>query len=123
MCKPSLVAVVDDDESVRDSLPDLLKELGFCSKAFESGEEFLASDCIGETKCLILDITMPGMSGRDLLEELKRRGIGIPVVFITADQDATTRPRLIELGAVECLFKPFSDTVLRDALRAALQLT
>jgi FixJ family two-component response regulator len=116
----SLVSVVDDDESVRESLPDLLKEFGFAARAFSSPEEFLASDCVRQTKCLILDIAMPGMSGPDLQRELKLRGHGIPIIFITASTDKTVRPRLLELGAVECLFKPFSDTALLEALNLAL---
>jgi FixJ family two-component response regulator len=116
-----LVSVVDDDESVRESLPDLLGEFGFAVRAFSSAEEFLASDCIEQTKCLILDIAMPGMSGPDLQRELKRRGQKIPIVFITAHGDNTVRPRLLEQGAVDCLFKPFSDTALREALNAALR--
>jgi FixJ family two-component response regulator len=121
MFKRSLVAVVDDDESVRGSLPDLLKEFGFAAKAFDSAEEFLASDCVREAKCLILDIAMPRMSGPDLLHELKRRGVRTPIVFITAQADETVRSRLLGQGAVECLFKPFSDTTLRDAVYAALR--
>ena len=121
MLKRSLVAVVDDDESVRESLPDLLKEFGFAAEAFESAEEFLASDCVRKAKCLILDIAMPGMSGPDLLHELKRRGIRTPIVFITAQADGTVRSHLLGMGAVECLFKPFSDTALRDAVHAALR--
>jgi FixJ family two-component response regulator len=121
MLKRSLVAVVDDDESLRESLPDLLEEFGFAAKAFESAEEFLASDCVREAKCLILDIAMPGMSGPDLQNELKRRGVGTPIVFITAKADETARPHLLRQGAVECLFKPFSDTALRDAVHAALR--
>jgi CheY-like chemotaxis protein len=117
---PALVSVVDDDESVRESLPDLLKEFGFAARAFSSPEEFLASDCFGQTKCLILDIAMPGMSGPDLQRELKLRGQEIPVVFITASTDKSIRPQLLEQGAVECLFKPFSDTALLEALNAAL---
>jgi FixJ family two-component response regulator len=116
----SLVSVVDDDESVRESLPDLLRELGFAVRAFSSAEEFLASDCVGQTRCLILDIAMPGMSGPDLQRELTRRGQEIPVVFITAQKDETVRPRLLGQGAVECLFKPFSDTELLEAVNAAL---
>jgi len=122
MSKGSLVAVVDDDESVRESLPDLLRELGFAATAFGSAEAFLASDCVGATRCLILDIVMPGMTGPDLQQELRRRGTGIPIVFITANADASARPRLLEQGAVECLFKPFSDTELRDAVNSALRL-
>jgi FixJ family two-component response regulator len=121
MFKRSLLAVVDDDESVRESLPDLLREFGFAAKAFKSAEEFLASDCVRKAKCLILDIAMPGMSGPDLLNELKRRGVRTPIVFITAQAEETVRSRLLGLGAVDCLFKPFSDTALRDAVYAALR--
>lgn len=116
-----LISVVDDDESVRESLPDLLRELGFAAQAFSSVEEFLASDCIGQTRCLVLDVTMPGMSGPDLQQELTRRRQEIPIVFITAHRDEAVRPRLLERGAVECLFKPFSETALLDALNAALR--
>jgi FixJ family two-component response regulator len=116
----SLVVVVDDDESVRESLPDLLAEFGFAVRAFSSPEEFLACDCLGQTKCLILDIAMPGMSGPDLQRELKARRREIPIIYITASTDKTVRPRLLEQGAVECLIKPFSDTALLAALKAAL---
>ena len=119
MAKGSLVSVVDDDESVRESLPDLLRQFGFTAQAFSSAEAFLASDFINQTRCLILDIAMPGMSGPDLQRELTRRRQKIPVVFITANADRTVRRRLLEQGAVECLFKPFSDTALLDALNAA----
>lgn len=117
----SLVAVVDD-ESVRESLPDLLRELGYAVRAFSSAEDFLASDFVGQAKCLILDIAMPGMTGPDLQRELKLRRQEIPVVFITARRDETVRPRALEQGAVECLFKPFSERALVDALNAALHL-
>lgn len=116
-----LVSIVDDDESVRESLPDLLREFGFAARAFSSAEEFLASDFIGQTRCMLLDITMPGMSGPDLQQELKRRRQEIPIIFITAQRDETVRSRLIEHGAAECLFKPFSETALLDALNAALR--
>jgi FixJ family two-component response regulator len=118
----SLVSVVDDDESVRESLPDLLREFGFAVQAFSSAEAFLASDYVVQTRCLILDVAMPGMTGPDLQRELKRRGQPIPIVFITAHRDDTVRPRLIELGAAECLFKPFSDAALQEALKAALRV-
>jgi FixJ family two-component response regulator len=117
----SLVSVVDDDESVRESLPDLLREFGFEAQAFSSAEEFLASDSIGQTRCLILDIAMPGMSGPDLQRELALRRQQIPIVFVTACGDETVRPRLLAQGAVECLFKPFSETDLLEALNAALR--
>ena len=117
----SLVAVVDDDESLRESLPDLLKEFGFAAQAFASAEEFLASDDLDRAKCLILDVAMPGMSGPELKRELTRRRREIPVVFMTAHWDQSTRPRLLALGAVECLAKPFSDTALLSALKTALK--
>ena len=117
----SLVSVVDDDESVRESLPDLLRELGFSARAFASAEAFLASDCVGETKCLILDIAMPGMSGLDLQRELTLRRQDMPIVFITAEADEKVRPRMLAQGAVECLIKPFSETALLNAINAALQ--
>ena len=119
MVKRSLVSVVDDDESVRESLPDLLRQLGYSVRTFSSAEEFLASDCVGETRCLILDIALPGMSGPALQQELTVRGQEIPIVFITAQADEALRARSIEQGAVECLFKPFSDTALSAALDAA----
>ena len=123
MVKQPLVSVVDDDESVRESLPDLLRELGYSVRAFSSAEEFLASDCLGETRCLILDIVMPGMSGPDLQQALKVGGKTIPIVFITAQADEAVRQRLLEQGAVECLFKPFSDTALFEALNAAFRIS
>ena len=116
----ALVSVVDDDESVRESLPDLLGEFGFSARTFSSAEEFLASDYVDQTRCLILDIAMPGMSGPNLQSELKLRGQEIPIIFITASTDKTVRPRLLEQGAIECLFKPFSDTALLEALNSAL---
>jgi FixJ family two-component response regulator len=117
----SLVSVVDDDESVRESLPDLLREFGFAARAFATAEEFLASDCVTHTNCLILDIAMPGMGGPALQLELSRRQWAIPIVFITANRDERIRPRLLQAGAVDCLFKPFSETALLEALGAALR--
>jgi len=122
MVRRSLVSVVDDDESVRESLPDLLRELGFAAHAFSSAEEFLTSDYVDQTRCLILDIAMPGMTGLDLQRELKLRRQEIPIVFITARRDETVRPLVLERGAVECLFKPFSDTALLNAVNAALRV-
>lgn len=115
-----LVSVVDDDESVRESLPDLVRELGFAAQAFSSAEAFLASGYVDQTKCLILDIAMPGMTGPDLQLELKNRQQDIPIVFITALRDDSVRPRLMEGGAVDCLFKPFSEAALLAALNTAL---
>jgi len=121
--KRALVSVVDDDVSVRESLPDLLREFGYSVRAFSSAEEFLASDCVAETRCLILDIAMPGMTGPDLQRELTLRGQAIPIVFITAQTDETVRTRVLEQGAVECLLKPFSDTALFEALNAAFRVS
>ena len=119
----TLVAVVDDDESVRESLPDALKRIGFEARAFASAEEFLASDCIAGVQCLILDVNMPGMSGPELQRELIRRGHAIPAIFITAQSPDSIPPSLLEQGAVECLFKPFSKEELRAALGTALKRT
>src|SRR5215216_1448190 len=119
MDKRALVSVVDDDESVRESLPDLLRQFGFAAEAFSSAEAFLASNVVSETSCLLLDIAMPGMSGPGLQQELTRRRQRIPIVFITAHGDSTVRPRLLARGAVECLFKPFSEAAVLDAVSAA----
>ncbi|MGY6163947.1 response regulator [Paraburkholderia strydomiana] len=120
MKKRLLVSVVDDDESVRESLPDLIREMGFNALAFNSAEAFLESGSVGRTKCLILDLKMPGMGGQALVSELKRLGIDIPVVFITANQSSVIREQLLDDGAVACLFKPFSDVELSDALLKAV---
>jgi len=118
----SLVSIVDDDESVRESLPDLLKEFGFASQTFSSAEEFLVSDGIARTQCLILDVAMPGMRGPELQGELNRRKIKIPVIFITGQRDEMLVSRLIEQGAIACLIKPFSDAAMLEALNSALQV-
>jgi FixJ family two-component response regulator len=120
MVNGPLVSVVDDSESVREALPDLLQQAGFDVQAFASAEAFLGSEAADETRCLILDVGLPGMSGPDLQLELNRRGKTIPIVFITAQGDKSLSPRLIAHGAVACLFKPFSDTALLDAVTAAV---
>lgn len=117
----SLVSVVDDDESIRESLPDLIREFGFSAQAFSSAEEFLTSHYVDQTRCLVLDIAMPGMTGPDLQRELTLRGQRIPIVFITAHRDESVRRRVFEQAA-ECLLKPFSDIALLDALNAALRV-
>jgi FixJ family two-component response regulator len=118
--EPLVVVAVDDDESVRESLPDLLKEFGFTVLAFSSADKFLASESIDRTTCLVLDMVMPGMSGVDLQAELKNRGRKIPIIFITAQKDASVRKRVLDQGAVDVLLKPFSDTALRKALSKAM---
>ena len=116
-----LLSVVDDDESVRESLPDLIKEFGFAARAFSSAEEFLLSGSVDETSCLILDIAMPGMNGLELGQELKRRGQEIPVIFITGQRDETIRARVLKQRAAGFLLKPFSDADLLAAIKAALR--
>ena len=116
-----LLCVVDDDESVRESLPDLLGEFGFSARVFSSAEEFLSSDCVNDASCLILDIAMPGMSGPDLYQELKNRGKEIPVVFITGLRDEAVRARTLKQGAAGFVLKPFSDVALLAAIKTALQ--
>jgi FixJ family two-component response regulator len=116
-----LVSVVDDDESVRESLPDLLRKFGFAARAFSSAEEFLTFDSVGETKCLILDVAMPGMTGLDLQRELKRRGQKVPVIFITAQRDPNLRDQAFEQGAAQFLYKPFSATALLEALKETMK--
>ncbi|HTZ73432.1 MAG TPA: response regulator [Candidatus Aquilonibacter sp.] len=118
-----LVSIVDDDESVRESLPDLLREFGFSSRAFSSAEAFLSSGCVDESSCLILDIAMPGMSGPELQRELARRGEAVPIIFITGHRDDGVRARLLKEGAAGFLLKPFSDSELLAAVRTALQST
>ncbi|WP_042581166.1 response regulator transcription factor [Variovorax paradoxus] len=119
--QPVRVCIVDDDESVREALPDLLREFGFTVEAFASAREFLASAFIDDTRCLILDIAMPGMSGPELQRELQSRGKHLPIVFITAHADHDVRSRMLAQGAIECLFKPFSESALLGAIDTALQ--
>jgi len=116
-----LLSVVDDDESMRESLPDLIREFGFAARAFSSAEAFLSSDSVDETSCLILDIAMPGMSGPELHQELKRRGEEIPTIFITGQKDETIRARMFEQDAAGFLLKPFSDAALLAAIKSALK--
>lgn len=113
------VSVVDDDRSIRESLPQLLKAYGYAVRVFSSAEEFLASDCVDQTDCLILDIAMPGMSGPELQAELAHRR-RIPIIFITATVDNSIRSRVLAAGAIDCLYKPFSEDALLKALDAAI---
>jgi FixJ family two-component response regulator len=114
------VVIVDDDESVRESLPGLLAILGFESAAFASAESFLASDALQAADCLILDIAMPGMSGPELMLHPAVRNHGAPVIVITAMQSGSIRREMLELGAVELLFKPFGEAALIAALAEAI---
>lgn len=116
----AFVAVIEDDESVRESLPDLLGELGFDARTYDSAVAFLATDAIAHSDILILDIAMPGMSGQELQQELLHRGVDIPIIFITALIDDALHAALLQRGAVDCLHKPFADRDLREALERAL---
>jgi FixJ family two-component response regulator len=120
MTQRPLVSVVDDSDSVRESLPDLLRHSGFDTRAFSSAEAFLESDAIAASSCLILDVGLPGIGGPELQQELIRRGQRVPIIFITAQGDPSLGPELVARGAVACLFKPFSETALLDALKAAV---
>ena len=117
----AVVSVVDDDESVRESLPDLLREFGFEPRAFSSAAEFLSSNYVNRTECLILDIAMPDMNGLELQQELQFRGQKIPIIIITAQTDGAIRAKAIEQGAVGVLLKPFNETELLAAVKAALR--
>ena len=121
MTQRPLIAVIDDDESVRESLPDLLREFGYDVDAFASGEEFLASGTMDRVGCLVVDVAMPGMSGPDLMRHLHASGATVPIVFITAHGDDMICPQLISQGAVACLFKPFDELELRESLDAAFK--
>src|SRR5580692_6521857 len=115
-----LISVVDDDQSFREALPELLNELGFAARTFSSAGEFLVSDAALRSSCLLLDVGMPVMTGPELFREFRRRRFGIPVVFITARRDEAARSRLLDDGAVECLYKPFDDKALSQALNKAV---
>jgi len=120
MARPPLVVIVDDDLSVRESLPELLRQCGYAAVALPSAPALLASDALDQASCLLLDIAMPGMSGIDLARELTRRGRAVPIVFISGDTGEQDRSRLLQEGAVACVFKPFGEEELLAAVRAAL---
>jgi FixJ family two-component response regulator len=116
----SVVYIVDDDESVRESLVELLLSAGLPTEAFASAEEFLARSVPERAVCLILDVTMPGMSGPELQERLLRDARGIPIVFITAMSEERVRTRVLERGALAWLVKPFGDEELLGAVQIAI---
>jgi FixJ family two-component response regulator len=119
--KTKLVAIVDDDDSVRSALQGLLKAVGFPAQAFASAEEFMLSDQHRQTSCLIADIRMPGMSGLELQAKLNSERCMIPIIFITAHGDTKMRMQALRAGAVEFLAKPFDDEALLECVRAALE--
>jgi FixJ family two-component response regulator len=117
----SLIAVVDDDISVRESVESLLKSVGFQVNTYCSAEEFLGSPRLDAADCLILDVRLEGMSGPDLQRELKTAGHSIPIVFVTAHETEALRERMFADGAIDCLLKPFNDDILLDAVEIALR--
>ena len=122
MCNLTLISVVDDDDSVRESLQCLIRSFGFAVEAFASAEEFLTSDRLRDTRCLILDVRMPGMNGIELQRRLVASHHEIPVIFITAHGDEAARSQALRDGAVGYLLKPFTEEALLSAIHAALKL-
>lgn len=115
-----LVSVIDDDESVRESIPALLHTFGFNARAFDSAESFLASELVDATRCLVLDIAMPGMTGPELFALMKQRPTHTAVIFISAQSHGDICRRLVASGAVACLHKPFEPLALIRALTRAM---
>ena len=120
MTETALISIVDDDESMREAIQSLLRSVGFRTQMFASAEQFLQSDQIETTACLILDVRMPGMSGLELQHRLMTAHYRIPIVFVTAHGDGETRSRALQAGAVEFLLKPFSEEALLNAIQVAL---
>ena len=120
MSETALISIVDDDESMREAIQSLLRSVGFRAKTFASGEQFLQSEQIEHTACLILDVRMPGMSGLELQRRLMATQCRIPIVFVTAHGDEEARSRALQEGAVDFLLKPFSEEALLNAIQAAL---
>ena len=118
-----LVCIIDDDESVRESVGDLVQSLGYKTATFASAEEYLQSDHVENSSCVITDVRMPGMDGLELQEKLKTCGAHIPIVFITAHYDASAREHAMEAGAVEFIQKPFNEEVLLKAVDSGLRLS
>lgn len=119
--KTNLVAIVDDDDSIRTAVQDLLEAVTLPVQGFASAEEFLRSGKQRAAACLIVDIRMPGMSGLELQEKLNAEGCRIPIIFITAHGDEKIRAQALRAGAVEFLTKPFDDEILIESVRAALE--
>jgi FixJ family two-component response regulator len=118
-----LIAVVDDEESVREAVQRLLRAAGFTVGSFASAEDFLKSGELNVTACLVADIRMPGLSGLDLLSELNRKHLPIPTIFITAHGDENLRMQAMRAGAVKFLSKPVEGSTLLAGVQAALQFS
>jgi FixJ family two-component response regulator len=121
MGNAQIVAIVDDDEFVRSSLQGLMEAAGFQAQAFASAEDFLNSDVLCDTECVISDIRMPGMSGLELQQTLTTKAFRIPIIFITAHGNSRVRLEAMRAGAVQFLSKPFDDEVLLASVRTALE--
>ena len=120
--RPALVAIVDDDESVRDAVGSLFRSMGFRTQPFAGGKEFLAAPNLREFSCLILDVQMPGMDGLELQLRLAAASHPIPIIFVTAYGNENTRARALRGGAVSFLTKPFSEDALLGAVQSAIQV-
>lgn len=120
MVSPPLISVVDDNDSVRESLKGLIRSVGFAAEVFPSAENFLNSDHLNDTRCLILDVRMPGMTGLELQRRLAKSNPDIPIIFITAHGNEAARSQALKDGAADYLFKPFSERALLNAINAAL---
>jgi FixJ family two-component response regulator len=120
MRNPPLISVIDDDDSVRESLRRLIRSVGFAVQVFPSAEQFLNSDQLHHTSCLLLDVRLPGMNGLELQQELSANRCEIPIIFITAHGDDAARVRALKDGALEYLFKPFSEEALLNAINLSL---
>jgi FixJ family two-component response regulator len=115
-----LISIVDDDDSLRNSLNNLLRSLGFRTESFSSGEDFLNSNHLHDTDCLILDVRMPGMNGLNLQHHLAKANLRLPIVFITSHSDDEARSRALDAGAVAFLYKPCREETLVEAIDSAL---
>ena len=116
---PRRISIVDDDASIREALKSLMRSIRYNVEAFASAEEFLASERLNDTACLILDVNLPGMSGFDLQKHLQAVGRGIPIIFITAHADDASRQRALKGGAIEFLSKPVRGDILFKAIQSA----
>ena len=120
MSTTPLISIVDDDDSLRNSLNNLIRSVGFRVQGFPSAEAFLKSNQFHDTACLILDVRMPGMNGLDLQRQLVASNCRIPIIFITSRGDGDARARALEAGAVDYLYKPFREEALLKAIDSAL---
>jgi FixJ family two-component response regulator len=121
LSKVPMISIVDDDRSLREATKGLVRSFGYGADAFASAEEFLQSDRVNDTSCLILDVNMPGLSGIELQRQLIEQGNRMPIIFITAVPEETTRAKALDAGAIGFLCKPFREEWLIDRLDVALK--